>query len=549
MRRPSFRAGIRTKLLLTLSVFLAIPWLAYEYATELERFLGEAQARALGGTAQAVATALHDRPRLFDNRPAVLTPDGREPDDMVDAAVAQSSSASAPSPDLEQILQGLTRTTARITVVDRDLGVLARAGTLKRPQPAEETASTPIALAHRVERALLWPLYGRVLRQPSEDFEEETVGRMFPSGAAVNGALDGVPTVGQRPTLDEIATVVVAAHPIFVGNRVLGAVVVEETTNTVLAERNRAFERLFTIVLGVLLVGTAALAIFASRLSSRIRGLRDEVEQAIDAHGRVRHIVSGSDAGDEIGDLSRSFSSVLQRLGESATHREELATRLSHELRTPVAVVRSSLENLRAEGLPKPGEVYLDRAQGGLDRLSQILTRMSEATRLEHSLRDAERERFDLSALVSACVEGYRSAYPQTVLVVSAPEPLAIDGAPDLIAQMLDKLVANAVEFANAGTPVVVSVARAGDRARIAVENEGPLLPREARDRLFQSMVSVRPASDLSGAPHLGLGLHIVRLVAEFHGGAATAVDREDGRGVVVSVYLPVAPALDRAGG
>jgi dedicated sortase system histidine kinase len=533
--------GIRTKLLLTLTVFLAIPWLGYQYVQELERFLRDAQERTLAGTAQAVATALHDRPRLFDVRPPIVAPGGGAPDDMVEAAVASGDpESSAASPDLAHILQGLTRTTARITVVDGDLEVLARAGSLKRPPPREPAPSVPLALARSVERVLLQPLYRHLLRQPNEEFVEDRVGRAFPSGAAVRGALEGVPSVERRTTLDELAQIVVAAHPIWVGPRVRGAVVVEETTNAVLAERNRAFERLFTIVLAVLFVGTLALVVFASRLSGRIRRLRDEVEHAIDGQGRVRHIVAGSRAGDEIGDLSRSFSSVLSRLGESAAHREQLASRLSHELRTPVAVVKSSLENLASQTLPDACQVYLERAQGGLGRLSEILTRMSEATRLEQSLHEVERERFDLAALTAGCVDGYRSAYPEARFTLDAPAPIAVDGAPDLVAQMLDKLVANAVDFATQGTPIAIAVRRSGGHAVLSVENDGPPLPSNAEARLFDSMVSLRSPRE-GEAPHLGLGLYIVRLVAEFHGGRAQAANRADGSGVRFAVSLPAA--------
>ena len=89
-------------------------------------------------------------------------------------------------------------------------------------------------------------------------------------------------------TDDDKAVIVSAAHPIWVGDQVKGAVIVEETTNAVLAERNRAFERLFSIVLAALLFGSIALTLYASRLSARIRRLRDEAEAAIDAAGRVR---------------------------------------------------------------------------------------------------------------------------------------------------------------------------------------------------------------------------------------------------------------------
>jgi signal transduction histidine kinase len=111
-------------------------------------------------------------------------------------------------------------------------------------------------------------------------------------------------------------------------------------------------------------------------------------------------------------------------------------------------------------------------------------------------------------------------------------------GAPDLAAQLLDKLVDNALGFARPGTPVQVELARDGRAATLSVENQGPPLPASMRERLFESMVSIRPAG--GEEPHLGLGLYIVRVIAAFHGGGATARDREGGDGVVVTVSMPL---------
>ena len=119
---------------------------------------------------------------------------------------------------------------------------------------------------------------------------------------------------------------------------------------------------------------------------------------------------------------------------------------------------------------------------------------------------------------------------------------MRVVGAPDLVAQMLDKLVANAHEFATPQSVIEVTLARAGAIARLDVRNDGPLLPPGMNERLFDSMMSVRPGAG-GDIPHLGLGLYIVRLIAEFHGGTARAEDREDDRGVVVSVSLPLAEA------
>ena len=553
MSKVRIALGIRAQLLLVLTVFLAIPWLGYEYVRELERFLRDAQEKTLAGTAQAVATALHDRPRLFD---APAAPRESLVVERSQEATAADSSAAASAPpaasagggaggsaEIAQIVQGLSRTTARIFVIDRELNVLARAGSLKRPSlpDAQAAASGAARVWQWLERETLHPLYALVLRQPSEDFGEQQAGRVALPAREVDGALSGILTVDRRPTPDGKAVIVSAAHPIWVGDQVKGAVIVEETTNAVLAERNRAFERLFSIVLAALLLGSVALTLYAARLSARIRRLRDEAEAAIDAQGRVRGVLAGSNAGDEIGDLSRSFSSVLSRLAQYASYREQMASRLSHELRTPIAVVRSSLDNLKLSPLPDDARVYMERAQQGLNRLTHILTRMTEATRLEQSVGEDERERFDLAKVVTGCVDGYRVAYPQHTLKLELPSGEVIfNGAPEMIAQMLDKLVANAVEFSAAETPIVVRLERGDTELRLSVENEGPLLPDAMHGRLFDSMVSVR-GDQVGDAPHLGLGLYIVRLIAEAHRGRAMAQNRDDGRGVVVSVTLPYA--------
>jgi len=533
VKHPRVALSIRAQLLLVLTAFLALPWLGVSYVRELERVLRDAQQRALAGTAQAVATALHDRPRLFAVAPDPIAAFARERND---AETREASLPPSASPEIAQIIEGLSRTTARIWVIDRSGTVLARAGSLRKP-PAEDVVAS---WSSRLSRATIGRLYALVLEQPNEEFRDDATIRGAPLGRDAEGALAGILTTDRRPTSDGKAVVVSAAHPIWVGDEVKGAVIVEETGNAVLTQRNRAFERLFNIVLAVLLVGSLALTLYATWLSSRIRRLRDDAERAIDERGRVLRPLASSQAGDEIGDLSRSFGSVLARLSEYASYQEKMASRLSHELRTPIAVVRSSLDNLRQTPLPDDARVYMTRAQEGLARLTQILTRMTEAARLEQSLSAVERERFDLSAVVAGCVDGYRLAYPTANIEYRAPSsPITIDGAPDLIAQMLDKLVANAVEFA-AGGAIEIALDHGDARAALAVGNDGPPLPDAEPERLFESMVSIR-GGGATASPHLGLGLYIVRLIAQFHGGSVRAQNRDDGSGVVVTVVLPLA--------
>src|SRR5262249_55199561 len=116
-----------------------------------------------------------------------------------------------------------------------------------------------------------------------------------------------------------------------------------------------------------------------------------------------------------------------------------------------------------------------------------------------------------------------------------------LSGSPELYAQMLDKLASNAADFAQGDEAIRVRLDARDGQAGLTVSNRGPRLPAAMAGKLFGSMVSMRGADGGAGGPHLGLGLYIVRLVAEFHGGRAQALDREDGSGVVVKVACPIA--------
>ena len=517
-------------------LLLALPWAGYTYVREMERFLLEGEEQALLATARAVATALHDRPGLLRTPPSRDDELRREAEEEL-RRLAVERGETVPAPDatvidreedvaarreieeISAILKGVERTTSRIWVVTHELRVLALAGSLKREGAA-------------AEETLTQHLLGLLIPRPSEDFDDAIADDVLATGREISEALAGRPGVRLRNTPDGKAVVISAAHPIWSGDEVVGAVVAEESTNPILSVRSLALQRLLVVTLAVFAFAAAVLIWFATRISSRIRRLRDEAESAIDAQGRIAHLVTAQNAGDEIGDLSRSFSAMLGKLSQHHQYLESMASRLSHELRTPIAVVRSSLENLKPA--PESARVYIERAEEGLRRLGTILTRMSEATRLEQGLASLERERFDLAAVVAGCVEGYRLAYPGQAFELEALNgPAPVSGSPDLAAQLLDKLVANAVDFSRPGRPVRVSLIAEGGIARLRVANEGPPLPESMRGKLFDSMVSIR--AERGGEPHLGLGLYVARLIAEFHGGGIDASDLAAGEGVAVS--------------
>jgi two-component system sensor histidine kinase ChvG len=504
------RVSLRAKMVLVALVLAVIPFVGYLHVKQMERLLREGQEQALLATARAIATALHDRPQLLELR------------------AGQPASG-----EMELILKSLARADSRIWIVDQKSRLLALAGDLKRTTPLEE-GSGALDLALRLVR----PVTSYVLEPPSNDFDDALPEAEIVSGPVAASALQGVAARRWRQTPDSRAVILSASYPVWDGERVVAAVVAEETTNRIRSVYNRAMEQLVAVTLIAFLAGGLVLLAFASRMSTRLSRLRDEAEAAIDSQGRVRKLLAGSSAKDEIGDLSRSFSTVLERLAQYNRYLESMAGRLSHELRTPIAVVRSSLENLKLERLPPDAAVYLERANDGLKRLDTLLTRMSEATRLEQAVRETPRERYDARDVVKGCAYGY----PGREIEIDLPEtPLFIRGAPDLYAQMLDKLVSNAVDFATGDEPIRVRLEARAGQATLTVSNRGPRLPEAMDGKLFESMVSMRPGGS-SQQPHLGLGLYIVRLVAEFHGGTAQAMDREDGSGVVMKVRCPLDP-------
>ncbi len=530
---PDFTHGIRFRLFLAALVLLALPVLAAQFISRMEGFLREAQVTAIGGTARAVAAALSNRDSLFERGPGSQNDAQAEERRRIVAlfgaadpdAAASLGNAYAPSEEIESLLTVMGRKASRLWVVDNRSRVRGLSGNLKDDAAA------------RTQKGWLRPLAALVVPTPRVPTGDESQ----PVRAQIERALIGVSSTHLRGTRDRDVAILSAAQPIFVGDDIVGAVVVEETTGAIQILKATALDNLLAVTLAVVAAALVILLAFAGRLAARIRRLHAEADAAIDRDGRVRGSITPTAARDEIGDLTRTMASVLGRLRDYNAYLEAMAGRLSHELRTPVAVVRSSLDNLKAQPLGAEARVYLDRAGEGVERLARLIARLSEATRLERLLESAGRERFDLAKVVAGCVEGYRAAYPGSVFELAGPEgPVMMEGVPDAFAQLLDKLVENARDFAPAGTPIRVALAAADRRARLTVENGGEALPAAMIARLFDSMVSMRDPARAERGGHLGLGLFIVRLVAQFHGGRADAENLPDRRGVRFGVEVPL---------
>ncbi len=382
-------------------------------------------------------------------------------------------------------------------------------------------------LATRLEDASLWSQ--DVPRLDTREVAEAAAGR---------------PVSVWRSGEERGSVVLAAAVPIEHAGRVDGVLLLEQASRTVPLLANRALFGLLLTSFGVLLVAGGILLLFATRLSLRLGRLRNAAERAQLNDGRLDGLFERgkfpmTDAPDEIGDLARSFERLFEVVGSYTDYLRTLASKLSHELNTPLAIVKSSLDNLEHAALPAEAQPYLARARDGVARLGALVRAMSESSRMERSILAAEPEDVDLRDVVRGCADAYRPLIGVRRLDCTLPDaPLYLHCAPELIAQALDKLLDNALSFTPPDGWLRLVLRATPDGAEIELANQGPPLPAAMQGRLFDSLVSLRDKATPGDAPHLGLGLYVVRLVAERHGGIAGAHNLDDGSGVAFSLRL-----------
>jgi signal transduction histidine kinase len=305
------------------------------------------------------------------------------------------------------------------------------------------------------------------------------------------------------------------------GGERVGQLILEQDADQLLFDSNRAVLRLMIISLGVFVAVALILLGYATWLSERVRRLRDGLEAAVSEDGQVRQALPASRQGDELGDLGRSVSRLLRRLREHQNYLRTLADKLAHELRTPLAMIRSSLDNLEAVDDPVAIERYRQRAIEGSDRLNRIFQAMSQAARIEESLGQDDFEAVTLNDYLDNYLAACREVYPtRRFRLIQGSPGIRARVVPDLLAQLLDKLIDNAVDFSPEDSIIRLRLRQSGDRVEIDIENDGPALPQHS-ETLFDSMVSVREGK--GRGVHLGLGLSIVRLIAEHHAGTIQA--------------------------
>ena len=440
------------------------------------------------------------------------------------------------SPEVLNIVEGLGYAGARILVIDGERRVRAETGAYPREGPEASPLSAPALGPLEFFRPLVRGLLA-IARLGQTDSAAPIA-----SDAVIDTALAGSPLAVRRRLSDE-QEIIMAAVPIRGRERALGAVVVEQDTDQILALQRDALDRIIGFAVLTIALVFLALLTFSLRLAWRIRGLGAEASRAIDQQGRLRtfELRREARAGDELGELSRNVSQMLARLHQHNQFLENMPRTLRHEINNPLNTLSTSLQNLEDNQPGLSDSKYLDAARRGVQRIGAIVQNLADAANLEESLKAEDLETLDLEILVESYVRNSAALQAARRLTFQGPGTgVTVEAADYRIEQLLDKIIDNALDFALADTAIAVALRRERSDAVLTIRNQGPLLSEDTRASMFDSMVTRRDGTNDTKL-HFGLGLYVVRVIAAHHGGSAQARNLPDGSGVEVEVRLPLA--------
>ena len=248
---------------------------------------------------------------------------------------------------------------------------------------------------------------------------------------------------------------------------------------------------------------------------------------------------------DEIGMLARAVSDMSQSLRKRIDNIEAFAADVTHELRNPLASLRSAVDSLERIDDPTLRTQLLDVVRQDVLRLDRLIGDISEAARTDAELARARFERVDLGQLIEQLVAAWeqRRATGDVRIAFARPrrDSTVVMGDPIRLARAIDNLVDNAISFSSTAGLVEVVAARVGNDVRIRIDDEGPGVPPEQREAIFNRFHSVRPQVEQFGR-HSGLGLAIARAIVEGHDGEINVADRDNApSGARFTIRLPAA--------
>jgi two-component system sensor histidine kinase ChvG len=236
---------------------------------------------------------------------------------------------------------------------------------------------------------------------------------------------------------------------------------------------------------------------------------------------------------DEIGLLARALHDMTQSLRYRIDATEAFAADVTHELKNPLASLRSAVDSLDRVQDPGLRTQLLDVVRQDVQRLDRLIVDIAEVSRLDAELSRARFDQVDLGTMIEALLGMWEQRAAERQVRIAFARPRAgtavVMGDESRIARVLDNIVDNAISFSPREGLVEIAATSADDEVIVSIEDEGPGVPENAREAIFNRFHSMRPAEEDFGR-HSGLGLAIAKAIVEGHDGRIEAENRHDGR-------------------
>lgn len=376
------------------------------------------------------------------------------------------------------------------------------------------------------------------------DFVEPAVDRADAWPELLLARKTGKPTAMNRYAPDR-TFMISAGASVRDGTALLATENARDITRTVRAERLR-----LGLVLAVAMLASTLLSLFLAR--TIVQPLQRLARAAVRVRlGRAREVTVPRlpERRDEIGMLARALSDMSIALRQRIDATDAFAADVSHELKNPIASLRSALDALDRVDRPDLRAQLMAIAQDDVRRLDRLITDIAEASRVDAELSRTRFEPIDLGLLIETMVIAREArGVPRGVrLAFARPRKnvAVVLGEEQRLVRVLDNLIDNAISFSPDGGLVQIIATVADDQILVSVEDEGPGVPVTEREHVFRRFHSVRPEGESFGK-HSGLGLAIARSIVEGHQGRISIGDREDAQqGARFILRLPMAVARD----
>lgn len=333
-------------------------------------------------------------------------------------------------------------------------------------------------------------------------------------------------TTSMLRTAPDLTPVLSAAAP------VAGGALLVTSNERSLVRSMRSQRAALGIAMAVAIIVSVLLSLFLAR--TIVRPLR---RIALAAHrvrmGRAREVRVPRlpSRRDEIGLLARSVADMSQSLRQRIDNIEAFAADVTHELKNPLASLRSAIDGLDSVKDNKLRARLTQVARDDVVRLDRLISDISEAARTDAELARASFEPVDLGPLIEQLAASWETRRErgdaQIAFARPRKESAVVMGDPGRLARAIDNVIDNAVSFSPSGGLVEIAASHVGDKVLIRIDDEGPGVPPEAREAIFNRFHSIRPESEDFGR-HSGLGLAIATAIVEGHDGKISVYDRDD---------------------